>query len=415
MSRLNSLRSKKLPTSWSLLAIGKVLLNSQYGTNEPVTEGGNTKVLGMKDIQNGKVVMDNLTRSNLSEAERETYLLHRGDLLINRTNSYDLVGKVGIFESDEEVAFASYLVRLIIDKSKISAEFLNYWLNGQIAQTAIKRIATRAISQANINPSEFKKHCFVLLPLLPEQAAITKLLSTWDHAIEKIEQLIVAKEKRFSALIYSMISNQCDSWEHLRADKIFNSISDKGNAGAELLSVTQDRGVIPRTMLAGRVMSPEGSTDSYKLIKEGDFAISLRSFQGGIEYSQYQGLISPAYTVLRPKQTIHNDFYRHFFKSYLFIEKYLDIAVIGIRDGKQISIPDFMTVKIPIPPIDQQKQIASILNTATQEIDLLKKQLEAYRKQKRGLMQKLLTGQWRVSLDGFDIVGARHAVPLRNK
>lgn len=152
-------------------------------------------------------------------------------------------------------------------------------------------------------------------------------------------------------------------------------------------------------MLEGRVMSPEGSTDSYKLIKKDDFAISLRSFQGGIEYSRYQGLISPAYTVLRPKLKIDDEFYRHFFKSYLFIEKYLNIAVIGIRDGKQISIPDFMTVKIPYPSFEQQKQIAFVLNTARQEIELLKKQAEAYRTQKRGLMQKLLTGEWRVGVD----------------
>jgi len=145
-------------------------------------------------------------------------------------------------------------------------------------------------------------------------------------------------------------------------------------------------------------MSPEGSTDGYKLIKKGDFAISLRSFQGGIEYSEYQGIISPAYTVLRPSLKIHDEFYRHFFKSYLFIEKYLSIAVIGIRDGKQISIPDVMTIKIPYPPMDEQKQIASNLNTARKEIDLLKKQLEAFRKQKRGLMQKLLTGWWRVKV-----------------
>ena len=81
----------------------------------------------------------------------------------------------------------------------------------------------------------------------------------------------------------------------------------------------------------------------------------------------------------------------------VIIEKYLSIAVIGIRDGRQISIPDFMTVKIPCPPLEQQKQIASILNTARQEIDLLKKQAEAYRRQKCGLMQKLLTGTWRVN------------------
>ncbi|RMH48452.1 MAG: restriction endonuclease subunit S, partial [Gammaproteobacteria bacterium] len=166
----------------------------------------------------------------------------------------------------------------------------------------------------------------------------------------------------------------------------------------ELLSVTQDRGVIPRRLLEGRVMSPEGSTANYKRIKKGDFAISLRSFQGGIEYSDYQGIISPAYTVLRPKAEIDIAFYRLFFKTYLFIEKYLNIAVIGIRDGKQISIPDFMSIKIPRPPIEEQKSIAGVLTIAQKEIDLLKQLAERYKSQKRGLMQKLLTGQWRVKM-----------------
>lgn len=250
-------------------------------------------------------------------------------------------------------------------------------------------------SMLHINTSELGE--FVLpLPSLPEQAAIADLLSTWDEAIDKTERLISAKEKRFAALIQTLIDNECGNWQHLRADKIFRSISEKNSGHEELLSVTQDRGVIPRSMLEGRVMSPEGSTDGYKLIKKGDFAISLRSFQGGIEFSEYQGIISPAYTVLRPKMRIESDFYRHFFKSYLFIEKYLSIAVIGIRDGKQISIPDFMSTKIPYPLIDVQEQIASILTTAHREIDLLKQQAAALRRQKRGLMQKLLTGTWRV-------------------
>lgn len=234
------------------------------------------------------------------------------------------------------------------------------------------------------------------IPCIKDQQAIALLALTWDSAVEKTEKLIEAKEKLFSCLIKLLISDQCRYWEHLLTENIFENISEKNNGNEELLSVTQDRGVIPRSMLEGRVMSPEGSTDTYKLIKEGDFAVSLRSFQGGIEYSRYQGLISPAYTVLRPKLIIDDEFYRHFFKSYLYIEKYLTIAVIGIRDGKQINIPDFMKVKIPYPPFEHQKQIASVLNTARQELDLLKKQVEAYRKQKRGLMQKLLTGEWRV-------------------
>lgn len=250
-------------------------------------------------------------------------------------------------------------------------------------------------SQKNLNAGIIRS-ISLPLPEITEQKKIVEILSTWDTAIEKTERLIAVKETRFSWLIESLIKDQCDGWPHLKAKKIFNSISEKNYPNEPLLSVTQDRGVIPRDMLEGRVMSPEGSTGTYKLIQQGDFVISLRSFQGGIEYSNYRGIISPAYTVLRRKIAIYDDFFRHFFKTGLFISKYLRIAVIGIRDGKQISIPDFMTIKIPCPPIEEQKRIASILNTARQEIDLHKKQLAALQKQKRGLMQKLLTGKIRL-------------------
>ena len=148
-------------------------------------------------------------------------------------------------------------------------------------------------------------------------------------------------------------------------------------------------------MLEGRVMSPNGTTNSYKLIKSGDFAISLRSFQGGVEFSNYRGIISPAYTVLRPKIDINTEFYRHFFKTYIFIEKYLNLAVIGIRDGKQISIPDFMSIKIPVPPLEEQKQIANILSTADEKLEVLRAKKEKYETLKKGLMQKLLSGEIR--------------------
>jgi len=290
----------------------------------------------------------------------------------------------------------------------------NYCISRQLMAVRPTRFDTRFIFY--VLESNFERYNSVAVGLIPgitredilstplevppirEQKEIAHILLAWDSAIENTERLIEAKEKRFSWLIKSLISDQSSHWNHLPAEKIFKSISDKNSGNEELLSVTQDRGVIPRTMLEGRVMSPEGNTEAYKLVKEGDFVISLRSFQGGIEYSRYQGLISPAYTVLRPILKIYDEFYRYFFKSYLFIEKYLGIAVIGIRDGKQISVPDFMTVKIPCPLLEQQKKIVFVLNAARQEIDILRKQAEAYRKQKRGLMQKLLTGQWRVKI-----------------
>ena len=154
-------------------------------------------------------------------------------------------------------------------------------------------------------------------------------------------------------------------------------------------------------MLEARVTMPSGATNSFKLIEKGNFVISLRSFQGGLEYSNYRGLVSPAYTVLEPKKVIHDNFYRFYFKSYEFIGR-LSVAVIGIRDGKQISFNDFCTVKIPNPAIREQIAIAEVLKTLENELRLLQQKQEKLNEQKKGLMQVLLTGKVRVDKEVFN-------------
>lgn len=143
---------------------------------------------------------------------------------------------------------------------------------------------------------------------------------------------------------------------------------------------------------------PESETKAYKLVKKGNFLISLRSFQGGIEYSEYQGIVSPAYTVLTSRLTIDEGFYKHYFKSGRFIRK-LGVAIIGIRDGKQISFDDFSIIKIPQPSLQEQQAIAAVLNAADYELRLTTEEIEALKQQKRGLMQQLLTGQKLVTVD----------------
>lgn len=299
--------------------------------------------------------------------------------------------------------YENYPMRFLSDKLwqtvpnpnvETNMKWLSYCLASPKIRSQILGFAT-GTNIKNITKKEFL-WIPIQIPPIQEQNKIAEMLDLWDNAIEKTEALIAAKEKQFEWLTQSIIRKRCSHWKHYLAKELFGSVSSKGHPDEELLSVTQDRGVIPRTMLKGRVMSPAGSTAGYKLVEKGNFVISLRSFQGGLEYSDYQGIVSPAYTVLSSKKEIHSGFYRHFFKSYIFIEKYLSVAVIGIRDGKQISSTDFDTVKIPYPDMDEQIKIASQLDTARQEIDLLKELLEKYRSQKRGLMQKLLTGEWQV-------------------
>lgn len=389
--------------SWQTTTIGTVIRSSQYGLSLPADSDGEMPIVGMKDIQDGRVHIDPQVRVRLSEREAEPYLLKDGDILLNRTNSPDLVGKSGIYRGAGRAVFASYLVRLELDREQVDPDFVIQILASEGGQRHIRKLSTRAVSQSNLNPTTFKNHFHIPLPALQEQILIRDVLLAWDTVIQKAEQLIAAKERHFVALSHSLLTARSrlndfsTRWRFRRADEIFENISRKGHLNAPLLSVTQERGVIPRSMLEGRVTMPSGQTGNFKLVEPGNFVISLRSFQGGLEHSNYRGLVSPAYTVLRAVVELDNRFFRHYFKSANFIKR-LSVAVIGIRDGKQISFQDFCSIKLPFPAVDEQRAIAAFLDEAEGEITLLKKYTEALKTQKRGLMQKLLTGQWRLPI-----------------
>jgi len=394
--------------TWATVPIGTVIRSSQYGLSLPVDPDGLLPIVGMKDIQDGHVRIDPTVCVNMSEEGARDYLLADGDILLNRTNSPDLVGKTGIYRGDGKAVFASYLVRLVLDRERIDPDYVIQILASEGGQRDIRQLATRAISQANLNPTTFKKHFYIPLPQLGEQILIRNVLVTWDSAIEKTERLIAAKIRHLNALEHQLLTARkrlngfSIKWDVLRADRIFDSVSLKGFGSEPLLSVTQDHGVIPRDKLTGRVTMPSGDTTSFKLVEPGNFVISLRSFQGGLEHSNYRGLVSPAYTVLRATREIDVRFFRHYFRSADFIKR-LSVAVIGIRDGKQVSFQDFCSIKIPFPSVAEQQAIATVLDEAEAEVALLRAQVIAFKKQKRGLMQKLLTGQWRVPVQSNEV------------
>lgn len=182
-----------------------------------------------------------------------------------------------------------------------------------------------------------------------------------------------------------------------QAKDLFFSVSDKKHSGAlEVLSVTQDRGIIPRRLVDIDIKYDDANLGSYKKVLKGDFVISLRSFQGGIECSNYTGIVSPAYTVVRSKQKIVDEYYKAYFKTGNFINR-LNIGTYGIRDGKQVSFNDFGDMVLHYPPIDEQQKIAEILSAQDRVIELKEKLLAEKQKQKKYLMQQLLTGKKRLS------------------
>lgn len=379
--------NQKIPEGWSVKKLGECTLSFSGGTpsvdKTEYYENGKIPF-----IRSGEIYQDFtelfITKKGLKESSAK--MVKKGDLLLALYGANS--GDSSVCKIDGAINQAILCIRTKEDNLNfLESLFVIY--KDKVIHKYLQG------GQGNLSAEIIKSLCFMFPPLC-EQEKIAEILGAWDLAIEKLTALIEQKKLLKKGLMQRLLNFKKEYLK--RFDEIFEDYSDKKHSDKDLLSATQENGVIPRRLLKGRVMSPEGSLDGYKLVQSGSFVISLRSFQGGLEYSDYEGIISPAYTVLKDKISINKCFYRYFFKSYNFIEKYLSIAVIGIRDGKQISYPDLQSVKIPYPPLSEQKAIADILSKADEEIDLLTAKLSALKSQKKGLMQKLLTGQIRVKV-----------------
>lgn len=180
-----------------------------------------------------------------------------------------------------------------------------------------------------------------------------------------------------------------EGWTLKAGNSLFAQIKDRNpEPGLPVLAITQEHGAIPRHMIDYHVSVTEKSIESYKVVQVGDFIISLRSFQGGIEYSQYHGICSPAYVVLRRRVKGSDEYFRHYLKTDCFI-RILTRNLEGLRDGKMISYAQFSKLFLPIPGHGEQERIAACLTSLDELIYAQTRKVEVLKTHKKGLMQQL--------------------------
>ena len=171
-----------IPDSWAWTSVGEVCTNIQYGSSQKSSLTGKIAVLRMGNLQNGRIVLDKLVYTSDSK-EIEKYPLEYNDLLFNRTNSKELVGKVAIYKSEIPAIYAGYLVRL--HPLLIDSDYLNYVMHSQYYWIYCQNVRSDAIGQSNINAEKLKRFIFPLPPL-QEQKRIVNQISC---AMSKIEHL----------------------------------------------------------------------------------------------------------------------------------------------------------------------------------------------------------------------------------
>ena len=178
------------------------------------------------------------------------------------------------------------------------------------------------------------------------------------------------------------------TWQAYTGKRLFSSVRTPALSNDEQLAASQKYGVIPQTLMMqlndSKVMLALKGTDSFRHVEKNNFVISLRSFEGGIEHSNYQGCVSPAYTVLKSVNDISFSFYRYLLKSEPYISA-LQASTDSLRDGKSINYEQFGAITLPSPSLPEQSIIAHFLDHETAKIDNLieKQQLIELLKEKR--------------------------------
>lgn len=386
-----------IPSRWDYIQIqdvAKVSSGSTPNRKNPAYWNGSMAWVTTGELSNGHVhhTLESITENAIAETNLRVY--PKGTLLMAMYGQGKTRGTVAILEIDATINQAC--AAILTEKKNIM--FLFYQL--QSSYNDIRKLSNTG-NQENLNADIIKTYRILWAPN-DEQQKIAAILTTQDKVIELKEKLLAEKQQQKKYLMQQLLTGKkrlpgfSNEWSFPRAKEIFANVSDKQHNGdLRVLSSTQDRGIVPRDEVDIDIKYDPASLANYKKVQQGNFVISLRSFQGGIEYSAYTGLVSPAYTVLTPKRDISDEYYKHFFKSTDYINR-LNVAVYGIRDGKQISYEDFGRIRIPYPPVDEQNAIATIFSTSDREIDLLQQDVEQEKQKKKALMQLLLTGIVRV-------------------
>lgn len=294
-----------------------------------------------------------------------------------------------------------------MNMTKSDPKFVAMWLTSFWADQMIKKIATRAVSQANVNPTEFKKFCLVPVPPLPEQKAIADLLSTWDGAIEKTKRLIQAKEASLKGQIQRVMGKEAvdtNGWSMVHLGEFFSEVTHKvGDKKLIPYSISAGIGFVSQREKWGKDIS--GSQHkNYTHLKAGEFSYNKgnsKRYQQGCIYLLKEGeiCVPNVFISFKPRtKNIVPEFYEHYFIANYHARELKRYITSGARSDGLLNLnkKDFFKILVPCPPPNAQKSIAEALTAAQQEINLLKQLAEKYRTQKRGLMQKILTGEWRV-------------------
>ncbi len=397
-----------MPKDWQLVQIASFNISLTSGVS--VNSGDRPKKEGEIGVLKTSSVFDGSFNSNENkvisdpkEVARAKLNPREDTLLISRMNTPELVGACAyIAETRDDLYIPDRLWKGEFNTKVSDVRWLNYLLNSGHYKGQIKnRASGTSNSMKNISKPSFLG-IYIPLPTLPEQQKIAEILSTWDKAISTTQNLIEELKLRNKGLAEELLTGKKrlkgfeGIWEEHQLEHYFKEKKETNHSELPLLSIGEI-GVYPHTDSNKKDTSNEDKS-KYKRISPGDIGYNtMRMWQGRSALSSLEGIVSPAYTIVTPKKNADAEFFAYLFKLDEVIHKFFRKSQGLVSDTLNCKFKDFKIVKVLTPPsIDEQKAITTVLQKAEEELKLYQQQLDTIKEQKKGLMQKLLTGEIRV-------------------
>lgn len=420
-----------IPEDWKVDPLGVLINQIEYGSSAKSSSLGQVPVLRMGNLQDGQIDWGDLVYTN-NDYEISKYELNDGDVLFNRTNSIDLVGKTALYKGIKKAIFAGYLIRIKVDPQCLDARYLNYFLNTPTARNYGLSVVSVGVSQANINSQKLKSYPIPYPAHVEEQVSIATALSDTDALITGLEQLIAKKQAIKTATMQQLLTGRTrlppfskrsdgtpkgykqselgqipEDWETSLlgglADKIMVGIASAAThayckSGIPML---RNQNVKPNRLDSNDLLFINKEYEmafKNKRLKAGDLLTARTGYPGTtcIIPDDFENAQSFTTLITRPTNKVNSKFLAIFMNSEIGVD-FFDKNQIG-GGQKNINASTLRTFIVAAPKLEEQTAIATIISDMDMEIVALEEKLAKTRDLKQGMMQQLLTGRIRLQL-----------------
>lgn len=416
----------EIPKDWNILRLKYCFSGFANGTSNTQLNSGESfyPVTRIETISSGEINLDKIGYVAFSKKQ---YLLQTGDILVSNINSIKYLGNCAVVRDGYKLYHGMNLLR-IVPSDYIDKGYAYYLFKSNVLKFPMEKYCKPAINQASVSATTMKNF-FIPFPAFVKQQQIADFLDTQcseiDATAEDIQKEISLLEDYKKSVITEAVTKGLNpdaemkdsgiewigeipiNWQAVNPRWLFAQRKDRAKKGMEQYTASQKYGVISQkdymNRIGGSIVTVQKDFDILKMVCKGDFVIHMRSFQGGLEYSEHTGSISSAYVMLIPQKNAGEcRYFKWLFKSASYINALQSTSNL-IRDGQAMRYSNFIQIIIPYPPLVEQQQIANYLDTKCSEIDTLiadkKRQLDILADYKKSLIYEYVTGKKEVPVN----------------